>query len=139
VVLNAAPAQSLGRELLGCLDVLIVNESELATVSGQSGDIERALRSVAVPCVVATLGVRGCRARIDSEIIGQPAFAVAAVDTTAAGDSFCGVLVAALSRSIALPEALRQASAAGAIACTRPGAQSSIPTYAELQAFLRER
>jgi ribokinase len=139
VVLNAAPALTLPRELLGCLDVLIVNESELATVSGQSGDIERALRSVAVPCVVATLGARGCRARIDGEIIAQPAFAVAAVDTTAAGDSFCGVLVAALSRSIALPEALRQACAAGAIACTRPGAQSSIPTYAELRAFLRER
>ena len=69
--------------------------------------------------------------------IMQGAFAVIPVDTTAAGDAFCGVLVAGLSQGMGLPDALRQANAAGALACTKPGAQSSIPTHAELQSFLR--
>lgn len=64
-------------------------------------------------------------------------FAVEALDTTAAGDTFCGALTAALSRQETLADALRQASAAGALACTRLGAQSSIPTQAEVSAFLQ--
>ena len=69
----------------------------------------------------------------------QPAFAVQAIDTTAAGDTFCGVLVAALDRGAGLPAALREASAAAAIACTRIGAQASIPTRAEVDRFLAAR
>ena len=136
LVLNAAPAQVLPRELLSLLDILIVNEGELATVSGVPDSIEGALRSVDVPCVVATLGERGCCARQGARLVTQPAFAVAAVDTTAAGDTFCGVFVAALSRSADITAALRTASAAAALACTRAGAQSSIPTAAEVQAFM---
>jgi len=56
VVLNAAPAQVLPRELLSLLDILIVNEGELAAVSGVPDSVERGLRSVNVPCVIATLG-----------------------------------------------------------------------------------
>jgi ribokinase len=136
VVLNAAPAQVLPRELLSLLDILIVNEGELAAVSGIPDSIEGGLRSVDVPCVVATLGERGCCARQGTQIITQPAFAVAAVDTTAAGDTFCGVFIAAMSRNAGVASALRTASAAAALACTRPGAQSSIPTAAEVQALL---
>ena len=64
------------------------------------------------------------------------AFAVEALDTTAAGDTFCGVLVASLSQGDTLGTALRRASAAAAIACTRLGAQASIPTRAEVDALL---
>ncbi|HEV7986643.1 MAG TPA: ribokinase [Steroidobacteraceae bacterium] len=138
VVLNAAPARALPSELLAALDVLVVNETELALISRDAGEIERGLARIDVPSVVATLGENGCCARIGHELIRQPAFPVTAVDTTAAGDTFCGVLVAGLSRDLGMAGALRQASAAAALACTRAGAQSSIPTHRELQSFLRQ-
>ncbi len=137
VVLNAAPARSLPAQLLSLLDVLVVNKGELATVSGFEGRIDQCMKRIDVPCVVVTLGDRGCCARVAGELILQDAFAVVPVDTTAAGDTFCGVLVAGLGTGLSMPEALRQANAAGALACTKLGAQSSIPTHAELQAFLR--
>jgi ribokinase len=72
-------------------------------------------------------------------LLRQAAFAIDAVDTTAAGDTFCGALVAALSRQAAMPQALQRASAAAALACTRLGAQTSIPTADEVDAFLSRR
>lgn len=139
VVLNAAPAQVLPVELLAVLDILIVNEGELAVVAGRKASVADCLRDIAVPCVIVTLGQRGCCARRDGEMITQPAFSVTPVDTTGAGDTFCGVLVAALSQGQTLPAALQRASAAGALACTRPGAQSSIPTRAEIDSFLAQQ
>ncbi|MGH8864447.1 MAG: PfkB family carbohydrate kinase, partial [Burkholderiales bacterium] len=137
VVLNAAPARALPPELLSVLDVLVVNMGELAVVSGHEGSTEQCLERVGVPCVVVTLGDRGCCARVAGDLIMQSAFAVMPVDTTAAGDAFCGVLVASLSRGLDLPDALRQANAAGALTCMKSGAQSSIPTHAELVSFLQ--
>lgn len=137
VVLNAAPAQALSRELLEDVDVLIVNEGELAAIAGAGESIEANLGCIDVPCVIVTLGENGCLARIGMETLKQPAFAVEVVDTTGAGDTFCGVLVAALARGATMPAALREASAASALACTRMGAQASIPTRAEVEAFLR--
>ncbi|MEA5667767.1 PfkB family carbohydrate kinase, partial [Stenotrophomonas sp. MH1] len=67
-----------------------------------------------------------------------PAFAISPVDTTAAGDTFCGTLVASLARGEALQQALLAASAASALACTRLGAQSSIPDHAEVTALLAD-
>jgi ribokinase len=95
------------------------------------------LSSVNVPCAIVTLGARGCCAREGREFIVQPAFKVDSVDTTAAGDTFCGVLVASLCSGGKLPEALRRASAAAALATTRIGAQVSIPTYGEVEELLR--
>ena len=141
VVLNAAPAQSLSSELLAVVDILIVNEGELAVVSNHQGTVEKCLERIQVPCVVVTLGSRGTWARVDGQILKQAAFPVTPVDTTGAGDTFCGAFVAALSLGQEVEEnvaqALRQASAAGALACTKPGAQSSIPTHAEVQIFLK--
>jgi ribokinase len=139
VVLNAAPAQRLSRELLPLVDILIVNEGELATVSAHQGSIAQCLERIDVACVVVTLGERGCCARFDGKLVTQDGFAVDPVDTTAAGDTFCGVFVAALGRRLAFAEALREANAAAALACTRIGAQSSIPTHAEVNAFLRKQ
>ncbi|MDO8451030.1 MAG: ribokinase [Rhodoferax sp.] len=136
VILNAAPAQALSAELLALLDVLIVNEGELAVVADHQGSIAHCLARLAVPCVVVTLGHHGCCARLDGVYSFEPAFQVTPLDTTGAGDTFCGVLVAALSQGHKLQPALRLASAAGALACTRLGAQSSIPTQAEVAAFL---
>ncbi len=139
VVLNAAPAQPLPADLLALVDILIVNEGELAAIAGVAGSVEQSLARVQVPCVIVTLGSEGALARVDGQLIKQTAFPVKPVDTTAAGDTFCGVLVAALSQGQAVAQAMRQASAAGALACTKPGAQSSIPTQSELAAFLKDQ
>ena len=140
VVLNAAPAQRLTPELLALIDVLVVNEGELGVVAGHQGSIAQCLARIQqVPCVVVTLGHQGCCARAHGEDFFQAAFQVAAIDTTGAGDTFCGVLVAALSQGRNLHQALRLARAAGALACTELGAQSSIPTRAEVDAFLAEQ
>lgn len=136
VVLNAAPAQALPAELLALLDVLIVNEGELAVVAKHQGSIAQCLARLEMPCVVVTLGHHGCCARSDGRYSFESAFQVTPIDTTGAGDTFCGVLVASLSQGHALQQALRLASAAGALACTKLGAQSSIPTQAEVTAFL---
>ena len=136
VVLNAAPAQALPSELLAAVDVLVANEGELAALVPHPRSLMTNLAQLPVPCVVVTLGQRGCLARLGNNFFVQPAYQVTAVDTTGAGDTFCGVLVAALDRGEPLPEALRFASAAAAMACTQPGAQSSIPNAADVQAFL---
>ncbi len=141
VVLNAAPAQSLPADLLANIDLLIVNEAELGVVSGDPGadgddDLAARLARVAVPTVIVTLGALGCVARTGATMLHQPGFAVEPLDTTAAGDTFCGALVAAISQGDALAQALRRACAAAALACTRMGAQPSIPLRAEVDAFL---
>lgn len=136
VVLNAAPAQRLPKDLLDTLDVLIVNQGELEALSNHTGTIVQCLERIATPTVVVTLGQHGCCARSRGEFFLQPAYKVTPVDTTAAGDTFCGVLVAALSRGNDMGQSLRLASAAGALACTRWGAQTSIPQAKEVAAFL---
>ncbi len=141
VLLNAAPAQALPLDLLAYVDVLVVNEGELASISNCTGSVAECLDLMPdVPCIVVTLGGQGCCARFSGEaggrIILQTAFAVAPIDTTAAGDTFCGVLVASLAQQQSLPHALERASAAAALACTRAGAQDSIPTSSEVDAFL---
>ena len=136
VVLNAAPAQALPAQLLALIDILIVNAGELAAIADHAGSVEQCLARVHVPCVIVTLGAQGAVARLDGQLIQQAAFPVKPVDTTAAGDTFCGVLVAALAQGQTFAQAMRQASAAGALACTKAGAQTSIPTQAELENFL---
>ena len=148
VVLNAAPAKALNTaqateaaaELLSLVDLLIVNEGELAVVAGVVANqhtVAECLARIDVPRVVVTLGPHGSCARVDGKVFLQPAYPVKAVDTTAAGDTFCGALVAALDRQLDFAQALVQASAAAALACARPGAQASIPTQKEVQAFLQ--
>lgn len=135
VALNAAPAHALPAALLDDVDLLIVNQGELAALTGID-DLDAALAAVRVPRVVVTLGARGCLARVDGARLRQDAFAVEAVDTTAAGDTFCGALVAALAQGDGFETALRRACAASALACTRPGAQTSVPSHAEVEALL---
>jgi ribokinase len=139
VALNAAPAQVLPPQLLKSLSMLMVNEGELALVSQHTGTVAASAARLDVAALVVTLGHRGCCARLNGEWVFQPAYAVVPVDTTGAGDTFCGVLVAALSCGKPWPEALKQASAAGALACTRLGAQTSIPPHEEVVHFLAQQ
>jgi len=138
VVLNAAPAPraALSANLLAALDLLIVNEGELAALAGAEGSIAARVARLALPGVVVTLGARGCYAQLHDRAWLQPGFRVDAVDTTGAGDTFCGTLVAALAAGEDTDAALRRASAAAALACTRLGAQTSVPTRAEVDALL---
>lgn len=137
-MLNVAPAQTVPTELLSAIDVLVVNEDELALLSGRDGFIIDRLGRLDVPVAIVTLGARGCCAVAGGEVMIQPAFRVVAVDTTAAGDTFCGVLAAALAQRETLVHAIRSASAAAALATTRPGAQSSIPSRADVDRLLAE-
>ena len=137
VVLNAAPARALPAELLRHVDVLIVNEEELTALAPAPGTLAQRLRDIAIPTVIVTLGARGCCARQQERFLLTPSFTVTPVDTTGAGDTFCGSLCAQLSQGQALPEALRYASAAAALACTQRGAQNSIPARADVDRFLQ--
>jgi ribokinase len=139
VVLNAAPARVLPAELLGLVDILIVNEGELATVAQCQGSIAECLHQLDVPTVVVTLGAHGCCARHHGAYHLQASFAINPVDSTGAGDTFCGALGAALCQGLAADAALRYASAAAALACTRLGAQSSIPETLEVRALLNDQ
>ncbi|MEE6273817.1 ribokinase [Georgenia sp. MJ206] len=137
--LNAAPSRDLPDEVWHAVDVLLVNEHEARDLTGAVSQ-ETALTSLLarVPAVVITLGPAGC---LVAERGGVPVMApsprVAAVDTTGAGDTFSGVLAAALADGEPLLVASRRAVAAGALAVTRPGAQDAVPTAAETVALAR--
>lgn len=136
VLLNAAPARALPAALLDAVDVLVVNEEELAAIVGERGSIAERLARTGVATAVVTLGGRGCCALADGRFTLQPAFAVEPVDTTAAGDTFCGALAAALTADRPLAEAMRKGAAAAALATTRAGAQTSVPDRADVEALL---
>lgn len=138
VMLNVAPAQAVPTELLKAVDVLVANEEELAVLVGKEGTIADRLAKLDVSAAIVTLGARGCCALVDGQFLLQPAFRVAASDTTAAGDTFCGTLCAVLARGGSMPSALAAASAAAALATTRPGAQSSIPARADVERFVAD-
>lgn len=134
-ILNAAPAQPVSRELLALIDILVVNEQELTQITGIA-DMHEALAALDVPCVIVTLGPRGSCARVGGQFLQQRAFRVKAIDTTGAGDTFCGTLAASLSRGMSFAEAIERASAASALACTRLGAQAGVPSADEVGALV---
>lgn len=141
VLLNPAPACSLDRELMKSIDVLVVNEVEAALVSGicYAGDnmeeIACALMDMGARNVIITLGGDGVYMMNEKEAIRLPGYSVDVVDTTAAGDTFCGALAVACTLRGLDREALEFANAAAAIAVTRMGAQPSIPTLEEVERF----
>ncbi|NWF26249.1 ribokinase [Streptomyces sp. PKU-EA00015] len=135
-VLTPSPVQPLPPELLAVTDLLVPNEHEAATLTGVAdphGAAEALLRQV--PEVVITLGPAGCLyAARDAEPVAVPAPQVAAVDTTAAGDTFVGALAVALGEGKPVPEALAWASTAAALSVQRPGASTSMPYRPEIDA-----
>ena len=142
VVLNLAPAMPLSAAQLRDIDVLIVNETEAGMLGGtvpQSARealvVARDLREL-VSTVIVTLGAGGAvYSSLDAE--GHtPSPVVQVVDTTAAGDAFIGALCAALCDGLALEAAVKRGAAAGALACTKAGAQPSLPRRAEIDALL---
>jgi ribokinase len=131
VILNAAPATTLAATLLDDVDVLVVNELEAKLLAGSADvDIQAACRRLAAPSrsVVATLGPAGALCVHRGAIRTQPAPAINVVDTVGAGDAFTAALAVALDRGDAFESAMRQAVAAGSLACGVAGAQDSMPT-----------
>lgn len=144
-ILNPAPAQALGDEMLGLVDFLIPNESEAALLTGQpvesvaqAESAARALRRRGARCVIVTLGARGalvCAEGAEALLVG--AFnAGAVVETTGAGDAFCGGFAAALSEGRSALEAVRFGCATAGISVTRAGTAPSMPRREEIEALL---
>ncbi|MDE2768959.1 MAG: ribokinase [Chloroflexota bacterium] len=132
-VLNVSPVDEGVAINLGLVDIAIVNEIEAAQLTADSSpdDDSAALARVLAEqthrgCVV-TLGGQGLVAQVDGQTHVQPAFPTTVVDTTGAGDAFCGVFTAALAAGRQVETALRWGQAAGALAAAKAGAQPSMP------------
>lgn len=143
-IVNPAPAAPFAeaQAVLALTDYLILNETELEILTGVRPKDDAALAraggvllQAGPQAVIVTLGAKGA-ALIDGERCTRiPGVRVQAVDTTAAGDAFVGAFAAARLRGAALPDCVGFANCAGALAVTRPGAQPSLPTWAEVEAF----
>jgi ribokinase len=145
-LLNPAPAQNMSGELLALVDILVLNETELGFLAGvELSDSDEAARIIDVArklqaredqTICVTLGKRGVLVLAGREELSVPGRAVKAIDTTGAGDCFVGALAARLSEGAALRTALTFANAAASISVQRTGAGPSMPTAAEVAAFL---
>lgn len=144
VILNPAPAQPAPKALIELVDVLVPNQHEAAMMSGmtpvnepyQAAVAARALQAMGIDQVVITLGERGALLASGRSATLFPAFPITAVDTTAAGDAFVAGLSVALAEGKPLEEAVWWGNAAGALAATQLGAQTSLPTRERLEAML---
>lgn len=130
-VLNPAPAQPLPPDLLALCDVVVPNEHEVEILGG----VEH-LFALGARAVVVTEGARGATLHRDGVTEHIAPFAVSPVDTTGAGDTFCGSMCARIAAGDDLVTALRHAAAAAALSTTRSGAVPSIPLAAEVHAFI---
>lgn len=136
VAYSAAPFDARAvEEVLPHLTLLIMNDVEARQLVQA---LELPLSSLPVPHVLITKGRDGAE-WLDKDLgetVSVPAFPVTAIDTTGAGDTFAGYMVAGLSRGLKPLEALRLASAAAALSVTRKGTADAIPSLAEVEAFL---
>lgn len=147
VVLNPAPAQQFPIEILTANDILTPNKYEAEVLSGiRISSLQdaiaaiRALRRRSRARTVITLGEQGAIASVDdTRYVYLPPRKVQVADTTAAGDAFNAGLVVGITEGKEWVEALKIANTAGAIACTRVGAQSALPYVRDLENFLREQ
>jgi ribokinase len=146
VILDPAPAAALPAEVWTCIDIVTPNETEASVLSGievtDAGTAEQAGRwflDHGVAAAVITLAAQGsCVVTADGATLVPP-MPVEAVDTTAAGDAYAGYLGAALADGASLTEAVRLATAAGALTVTKHGASPSLPVRADVDAFLASR
>ena len=143
VILNSAPAHGMTKDWMPYLDILIANEGEIADLGQILGlptaspdTLAQLLAAAYDITVIVTLGADGVICWSDGIRRALPALAVTVIDTTAAGDSFCGAFAAALDRGLGLTGALQQGVAAGSLACQTLGAQSSIPDQAAIEKAL---
>ena len=146
VILDPSPARPLPAAFYDCCSIITPNETDAAALVGfPVTDVDSAakaagvLLSRGVGAAIITLGEQGAYYATAAGGEYQPAYPVNAVDSVGAGDAFNGALAAALAAGQTLPQAVQLASAAGALAVTKVGAQDAMPTRQEVTAFLRSR
>ncbi|MGA2408302.1 MAG: ribokinase [Bacteroidales bacterium] len=146
VILNVAPAIMIENSYLSKTEILIVNETEASLLAGINVDTDEniakaaeTLRNKGVKTVIITLGAKGSYLDESKMQKFMPGFKVNAVDTTAAGDTYCGALAVALSEGKPVADAIKFAGAAAAISVTRLGAQPSVPFRKEIDEFLESQ
>lgn len=144
VMWNCAPARAFDASYIPKINILVLNEVEagfLAGISvGNKEDAQKAAQILVergVEKVIITLGSKGAFVLSENEKVTVPSYKVNAVDTTAAGDTFCGALAVALTEEKTLKSSLQFASAAAAISVTRMGAQPSAPNRSEIDTFIQ--
>lgn len=142
VVLNATPEPEQAESLLAEIDVLIVNEVEAAALTGtrvtagSSGEAAQTLRQRGPANVVITLGSAGAVIASEAGIAAIGAPEVKTIDTTGAGDTLCGAMVAAMARGEQFDDAVTHGVSAASLAVTKAGAQAAIPTRSEVAMWL---
>lgn len=139
-VLNPAPARQLPEWVYSCLDMVVVNESECEILTGIYPEDEASakaamekLSSFGVGTVVVTLGERGSVVLSRGKLLSSVPPKVDAVDTTCAGDTYIGALVASYARGASIESAIELATKASAMATTKIGAQQSIPHLEDVE------
>jgi ribokinase len=142
-ILDPAPAQKLSEQLLKMVDVLTPNETEAKILTGievkdrdSAGAAAQKLLECGVKNVILTMGASGYLTVSDEGMEFVEARKVTAVDSTAAGDAFTGSLAVGLARGQSLSEAALFANDVAAVSVTKMGAQPSMPTVQEVEAFI---
>jgi ribokinase len=144
-ILNPAPIQKLDEALLQDTDYLIANEIEASFLVGKAVEhlskdeaviIAKQLQKNGAKKVIITLGAQGSIYLDQEKDLFTPAYKVNAVDTTAAGDAFCGAFATAISQNKPIEYALTFASAAGGLAATKAGAVPSLPSQQEILSMI---
>lgn len=142
VLLNPAPACKLTNRLMSMIDLLVVNEIEAEIISGRSidktgvGMMAELLVGMGAKSVIITLGADGCYFRNEKDNEKFPAYKVNAIDSTGAGDTFCGALITYLADIGQISGAIKFASAAAALSVQKLGAAPSIPAKKEIEQFI---
>jgi ribokinase len=143
VILNPASARKIPDTLLSLVDIITPNESEAEILTdmptetnSQAMEAAHHLLSKGVETVILTLGSRGSLLLTEKMEKRIPAYSVDVIDTTAAGDAFCGALAVILSNGSIIEEAIKIANAAGALAVTKLGAEPSLPTKKDIDQLI---
>ena len=143
-ILNPAPAQSLPEQLLKNVSIITPNETEASLLTNvEVKDIDSAkqaaqyLLTLGIEQIIITLGEKGALLATGSDFYHFPAYNIKAIDTTAAGDIFNGVLTESLIAGNDIKTAVAYANAAGALSATLPGAQNAAPSRTAIVDFMR--
>ncbi len=141
-VVNPSPVRAPKSSLYKSIDILCLNETECMSLFDINPTMDAstmcALTNVlqlGMKTLVVTLGAAGCLLVSDQHQLFAPAYSVRALDSTGAGDTFVGAMSACLAKGANIKQAINFAQAAAALSATRVGAQVSIPTYDEVEAF----
>lgn len=139
-ILNTAPFKQEAVALLSKADIVVANETEFdlyaSSLDLPGADREDRMRAFSLhtgKAIIVTLGGEGVRITSPSGSLHIPAIQITPVDTVGAGDTFCGYLGAGLHAGLSLEAAARQASVAASLACLKPGAQSAMPSLADVR------